>query len=216
MRRFALLTLLALVPATLVAQRGPGGGRGPRRGFDEEQQDTLPSTATRGYQFGVTTFAGGTWQPSGVEGQLLFRTDGMPFSSVGIGLRLGSFIQNQAVLIGGTQGFFAALVANMRLRLLTLWMVGSERNPTFVKLEVVPEAVASLNANSPMAQGSTALIGSALLGVTIGGRGPMDQTFLLLAGPAWFGPKASEWHAQVSLRFTAPIGGRPSRTPPPN
>ena len=215
MRRTALLTLLVLVPATLVAQRGPAGGR-PGRGFDDEPQDTLPSTATRGYQFGVTTFAGGIWQPSGVEAQLLFRTDRMPFSSVGVGLRLGSFIQNQAVLIGGTRGFFAAAVANVRLRVATLWMVGSERNPTFVKLELVPEVVASLNASNPMGQGSTALIGSALLGFTIGGRGPMDQTFLLLAGPAWFGPKAAEVHAQVSMRFTAPIGGRPSRTPPPN
>ena len=215
MRRFALCALLVLVPATLLAQRGPGE-RGSRRGFDDQPQDTLPSTATRGYLFGVTTFAGGTWQPSGVEGELLFRTDRLPCSSVGIGLRLGSFIQNQAVLIGGTQGFFAAVVANARLRLATLWMVGSERNPTFVKLELVPEAVASLNAHSPMAQGSTSLTGAALFGVTVGGRGPMDQTFLLLAGPAWFGPKASEWHAQVSMRFTAPIGGRPSRTPPPN
>ncbi len=215
MRRIALLALFLLVPAMLLAQRGPGGGR-RGRGYDDQPEDTLPSTATRGYQFGVTTFAGGTWQPSGVDAQLLFRTDRMPFSSVGVGLRLGSFIQNQAVLIGGTQGFFAAVVANVRLRLATLWMVGSERNPTFVKLELVPEAVASVNAHNPMGQGSTALIGSALLGFTIGGRGPMDQTFLLLAGPAWFGPKASQWQTQVSMRFTAPVGGRSSRTPPPN
>lgn len=215
MRRIALLALLVLVPATLVAQRGPGD-RGPRRGFADEEQDTVPSNATRGYQFGVTTFAGGAWQPSGVEGQLLFRTDGMPFTSVGVGLRLGSFIQNQAVLIGGTQGFFGALVANVRVPLAQLWMVGSDRNPTYVRIEAVPEAVASLNAHSPMAQGSAALIGSMLLGITIGGRGPMDQSFLLLAGPAWFGPRGSEWHAQVSMRFTAPVGGRSSRTPPPN
>jgi hypothetical protein len=215
MRRFALLALLLVVPATLVAQRGPGG-RGPRRGYDDEQQDTVPSNATMGYQFGVTTFAGGTWQPSGVEAELLFRTKGLPFSAVGVGLRLGSFTQNSAVLIGGTQGFFASLVANVRVPLAKLWMVGSDRNPTFVRIEAMPEGVASLNANSPMAQGSMSLIGSLLLGVSIGGRGPMDQTFLLLAGPAWFGPKDSEWHAQVSMRFTAPIGGRPSRTPPPS
>ena len=215
MRRIALLALFVLLPATLMAQYGQPG-RGPRRGFDEENQDTTPSTATRGYQFGVTTFAGGTWQPSGVEGELLFRTHGVPFTNVGVGLRVGSFIQNQAVLIGGSQGFFAAAVANVRMPLATLWMVGSERNPTFVRLEAQPELVASLNAHSPMGQGSMALIGSFLLGFTVGGRGPMDQTFLLLAGPAWFGPKASEWHAQVSMRFSAPIGGRPSRRSPPN
>jgi len=215
MRRFALLALLVILPATLAAQRGPGG-QGPRRGYDDEQPDTVPSDATMGFQFGVTTYAGGTWQPSGIEGQLLFRTVGLPFDAVGVGLRLGGFIQNQAVLIGGSQGFFASLVANVRVPVATLWMVGSDRNPTFVRVVAVPEAAASLNANSPMAQGSTSLTGSLLLGVSIGGRGPMDRSFLLLAGPAWFGPKASEWHAQVSIRFTGPIGGRRSRTPPPS
>jgi hypothetical protein len=214
MRRLAVLAALALLPATLAAQIEPGGRR-PRRGFDEENQDTVPSNATHGYQLGVTSYTGG-WVPSALELGILFRTRGVPFSAVGLGLRLGSFIQNNAVLFGRTQGFFIGLTGTARLPLANLWMVGSDRNPTFVRIEGVLDGSASWNINNPMPQGSAGLLAAPLLGVSIGGRGPMDPTFLVAAGPAWFGPRNSAWHAQVSLRFSAPVGGRSSRTPPPN
>jgi hypothetical protein len=214
MRRLALLAALVLLPAALAAQIEPGGQR-PRRGFDEEPQDTLPSNATRGYQFGVTSYTGG-WVPSALELGILFRTRGVPFSTVGLGLRLGSFIQNNAVLFGRTNGFFVGVLGSARLPLASLWMVGSERNPTFVRFEAVLDASASWNIDNPMGQGSTSLLAAPLVGFSIGGRGPMDQTFFLLAGPAWFGPRNSAWHTQVSLRFSAPIGGRSARTPPPS
>jgi hypothetical protein len=214
MRRIALLVTLVLLPAALAAQIEPGG-RPPRQRVDEGPGDTLPSNAAHGFQFGVTSYTGG-WVPSAVEGGVLFRTRGVPFSSVGLGLRLGSFIQNNAVLFGRTQGFFVGALGTARLPIATLWMVGSERNPTFVRFEGALDASVSWNINNPMPQGGFGVLAAPLLGVSIGGRGPMDQTFFLLAGPAWFGPKASEWRAQVSLRFSAPIGGRSARTPPPN
>jgi hypothetical protein len=193
MTRAALLVTLLLLPATAVAQIGPGGRR-PNRGFDEEPADTLPSNATRGFQFGVTSYTGG-WVPSALEAGLNFRTGG-PFSTVGLAVRLGSFIQNNAVLFGRTQGFFVGLMGTARRPVADLWMVGSENNPT--------------------PQGGFGVLVAPLLGISIGGRGAMNQNFLIAAGPAWFGPKASEWHVQVSLRFAAPLGGRDARTPPPN
>lgn len=213
MTRTTLLTVLLLLPATLLAQVGPGGRR-PDRGFDEEPQDTLPSTATKGYQFGVTSYTG-AWVPSALEAGLTFRTKG-PFSTIGVGLRLGSFIQNNAVLFGRTQGFFIGLLGTARLPVTDLLMMGSERNPTFVRLEGVLDASATWNISNPMPQGGFGVLAAPLLGISIGGRGPMDQNFLVAAGPAWFSPKASEWHVQVSLRFASPLGGRRSRTPPPN
>ena len=216
MRRIALALLLAVLPAALAAQVGPGGRRGGRPGPDEQPADTLPSNATRGFQVGMTTYSGGDFQPSGVDVGLVWRTKGLPFSTVSLGLRAGSFIQNQAVLIGSTRGFFLALLGSARLPVATLWMVGSERNPTMVRLEAVFDLAGSWNANTPMAQGTFSVVAAPLAALSIGGRGPMDQSFLLLVGPAWFGPKSPEWHPQVSLRFTQPLGDRSARRPPPN
>lgn len=210
----AVLAAALLVPSRVAAQ--VGGGRRPRdREAEQQPEDTMPSTATRGYQFGVTTFGGGTWQPSGIDAGMLFRGSG-PFATFGLGIRAGNFIQNQAVLFGGSQGFFLGAAANARLPLVTLFKVGLERYPTLVRLELVPEVVGEWNVNSPMLQGRFSVIASSLLGFSIGAKGPMDQTFLVLVGPAWFGPSPGEWHAQVSLRFTSPLRSRASRTPPPN
>jgi hypothetical protein len=210
-----LAVLVAVVTPAVVAAQVEGGRRPRDRDAEREARDTMPSTATRGYQFGVTTFGGGTWQPSGIDAGMLFRGAG-PVASYGLGIRAGNFIQNQAVLFGGSQGFFLGAVANMRVPLVTLFKVGLDRYPTLVRLELVPEVVGEWNIHSPMAQGRFSVIGSALFGFSIGAKGPMDQTFLVLVGPAWFGPSPSEWHAQVSLRFTSPLRSREAGTPPPN
>jgi hypothetical protein len=212
----AVLAVLVavLAPSTVLAQ--VGGGRRPRdREAERQAEDTMPSTATRGYQFGVTTFGGGTWQPSGIDAGMLFRGAG-PIATFGLGIRVGNFIQNQAVLFGGSRGFFLGAAANARLPLVTLFKVGLERYPTLVRLELVPEVVGEWNVHSPMDQGRFSLIASSLLGLSIGAKGPMDQTFLVLVGPAWIGPSPGEWHAQVSLRFTSPLRARGSGTPPPD
>ena len=212
----ALLAVLVAVVAPSLASAQIGGGRRPRDLEAERQaEDTMPSTATRGYQFGVTTFGGGTWQPSGIDAGMLFRGSG-PFATLGLGIRAGNFIQNQAVLFGGSQGFFLGAAANARVPLVTLFKVGLERYPTLVRLELVPEVVGQWNVHSPMAQGRYSVIASSLLGLSIGAKGPMDQTFLVLVGPAWMGPSSGEWHVQVSLRFTSPLRSRGARTPPPS
>lgn len=219
MNRFAAPAILAVLVAVLApstASAQIGGGRRPRdRDAERQAEDTMPSTATRGYQFGVTTFGGGTWQPSGIDAGMLFRGTG-PFATFGLGIRAGNFIQNQAVIFGGSQGFFLGAAAHARLPLVTLFKVGLESYPRLVRLELVPELVGEWNVHSPMDQGRFSLLASAPLGISIGAKGTMDQTFLVLVGPAWFGPSPTEWHVQVSMRFTSPLRSRESGTPPPN
>jgi len=202
MNRFALLALLLALPVTLEAQAGPGDRRPPSR-FDEAR-DSVPVNARSAWVFGVTTFTGGDYQPSGVDAALAFRTSGLPFKAVGIGLRLGSFMQNQAVAIGRSLGYFAAAVANLRRPLVTLATVGSEDNPTYLKLELILEGVASLAANSPMPQGAVSGIIAPLLAISIGSSGVLDQGQSLVFGPAWFVGEKAEWHLQVGLRFQMP------------
>ena len=202
MNRFALLALLLALPVSLEAQAGPGDRRPPSR-FDEAE-DSVPVNARSAWVFGVTTFTGGKYQPSGVDATLAFRTEGMPFKAAGIGLRLGSYIQNQAVQFGRSQGYFAAAVANLRRPLVTLATVGSEDFPTYLKLELILEGVASLASNSPMPQGNVSGSLAPLLAVSFGNRGVLDQGLSLIIGPAWFVGKTAEWHPQVSFRFQMP------------
>jgi hypothetical protein len=197
-----LLAALFVAPAALEAQAGPGDRRPPSR-FGEAE-DSVPVNARSAWVFGVTTFTRGNYQPSGVDAALAFRTQGMPFKAVGIGLRLGGFMQNQAVAIGRSQGYFAAVVANVRRPLVTLAKVGSEDHPTYLKLELILEGVASLAANSPMPQGAVSGIFAPLLAISIGNRGVLDQGQSLVIGPAWFVGKTAELHPQVSFRFQLP------------
>ena len=202
MRHFALLALLVALPVTLEAQAGPGDRRPPSQ--FAEAEDSVPVNARSAWVFGVTTFTGGEYQPSGVDATLAFRTEGMPFKAAGIGLRLGSYIQNQAVLIGRSQGYFAAAVANLRRPLVTLATVGSEDYPTYLKLELILEGVASFATNSPMPQGNVSGSLAPLLAISLGNRGVLDQGLSLVIGPAWFVGKTAEWHPQVSFRFQMP------------
>jgi len=193
-----------VLPRALAAQQGPRGRPTP------PWEDSLPVDSDRGTALGVTTYSGGDWQPSGVDGQMTWRTRGLPVASVGLGVRLGSFVQNQAVWIGGSQGFFAAAVGSARRPLANLVAVGSESYPSYLRAELILEGAAAVNFNSPLPQGGANGILAAMLGFSFGGRYPMDQSFVVALGPAWFVGKTSDWRMQVSFRMQMPRGGAAS------
>jgi hypothetical protein len=201
MRRLLPLALLLVVPAVLPAQQGPE----PRRGrWQEQLPDTPVVNAKSAWIGGVTTYSRGDYQPSAIEVQYGVRTPGWPVGAVSVGLRTGSFVQNQAVLIGRTQGFFVGVVGTLRRPLGTVLAIGDENNLSYVKLEFLLEGTAALNANNPMPQGGRSAIVAALLAVTFGGRGVLDQGLSILAGPAYFMGDYGTWHTQVGLRFQNP------------
>lgn len=162
--------------------------------------------AQRGYTIGVTGFTGGSWQPSGVEAGLVRSAGGASGREVGAMLRLGGFVQDQAVLIGGSQGFFVQLLGMYRQPITTLAMVGSDRNPSYVRLIGVIEGGPSGDINPPAPQTRNYHVSiAALLGFSFGDARLVDEGFSVLAGPAQFVGGTSTLHAQVSLRFQAPL-----------
>lgn len=201
MRYLAAVGLLLAVQANLQAQAGPGGRRSR---WEEERADTPIVNAKSGWIGGVTTYTRGDYQPSGVDIGLGVRTRGLPMSAVTIGVRLGSFVQNQAVLIGRTQGFFVGAAGSLRRPLGTVVEFGDEDNPTCLKVEFMLEGAATLNVNNPMPQGRTALIVAPLIVFRFGARGVLDQALSLVAGPAYFAGDVNQWHTQVSFRFQNP------------
>ncbi len=168
----------------------------------------------RGYTVGVTGFTGGNWQPSGVEIGLLRAVGGTPGQTVGAMLRVGGFVQDQAVLVGGSTGFFTSVVGTFRRPLATIASVGQENDLSYARLVGVLEVGVSKDFNSPLPQGNVRGTGAVLLGLSFGGGGRLDQNFAILAGPAWFVGDATNTHAQVTMRFQSPLGRRRRGGPP--
>jgi hypothetical protein len=203
MRR--LLFLVLLVPSVLAAQREPGERGRPPEPFYE---DTGGPAARRAYGFGVVGYTGGMWQPSGVEFAMLWRLGPSAQTSAGAWVMLGSFTQDQAVYFGRSQGFFAALGLTARQPLLTLAEVGSERNPSYIRLEVAADLGWSADFDSPLAQGPWDGRAALLGGFSFGSGSPMGQTIYIMYGPAALMGRTTTTHGQFALRFRMPIRPR--------
>ncbi|MEK6610214.1 MAG: hypothetical protein AABZ35_04770 [Gemmatimonadota bacterium] len=177
----------------------------------------LPSALAaqqRGFTVGVTGFTGGNWQPSGIEVGTLRAVGAAPGQSVALMLRLGGFVQDQAVLVGGSTGFFMWVIGAYRRPIVTIAAMGSERALSYARLVGVLELGISKDFNSPLPQGAARGTGAVLFGISFGGGGRIDENFAILAGPALFVGDASSAHAQVTMRFQSPLGRGRRRGPP--
>ncbi len=184
MTRLAALSLM--VPALLAAQ---------------EPRDSLaPLPARRGLVVGVTGFTGGTWQPSGLELGVLRPLGTARYVSAMV--RLGSFVQDQAVIYGSTTGFFTAFLVGGRAPLAMIAEVGLGPDPSAVRIVGAIEAGGEVNFRSPLPQGRAMGIAAALVGLSFGSASDrVEQGFAVLAGPAVFFGQATTTHVQVSLRY---------------
>jgi hypothetical protein len=196
-----VLLLLLCVPSVLVAQREPGRGRpGP---FDE---DTAGPPARRAYTVSVVGYTGGIWQPSGAEFAALWRLGRRSRFSAGASLALGSFVQDQAVLLGRSRGFFTALGVTVRDALLDLISVGSERSPAEIRLEVSADLAWSADFDSPLPQGKWDVRAALLPGITFGSEDPLGNSIGIYYGPsALMGRSTTTTHGEFLLRFRLPL-----------
>lgn len=191
------LAALALVPAALLAQ---------------EPADTTQALAQprRGWTIGVTGYTGGTWQPSGVDAGLVRKVGERPGRTVAMTMRVGSFTQDQAVLVGRTRGFFAALLGQYRFPLVRLLELGTpERVTGAVRLMGLLETGVSVNFNSPLPQGNYHGLGAVMLGAGVGGDEGVDDSFGFFVGATGlFGGGVSSTHFTASLRYQSGFGRR--------
>ena len=197
MKRLLLLTLF--VPSALLAQGGPYHRPGP---LDE---DTAGGPGPRrGYSIGMVGYTGGEWQPSGVEFALLWRLGQHAQTAAGPWITLGSFTQSNAIYFGQSRGFFAALGLTVRQPIATLLEMGSERTPTFVRIEAALDAGGARDFNSPLAQGAWDFRASLLAGVSLGSRSALGQSFSLMYGPALLMGHVNTTHGMFVLRVRLP------------
>ncbi len=183
-----LLALLLLAPAALLGQQPADTAAAPE------------PAPTRGLIVGVTGFTGGIWQPSGLEVGILKPIGSARYAFALV--RLGSFVQDQAVIYGSTTGFFTALLAGVRLPLATIAEVGLEQNPSQVRFVTSLEGGGEVNFRSPLPQGRAMGLATAMVGISFGAGGQgIEQGFAVLVGPAVFFGKATTTHLQVALRY---------------
>jgi hypothetical protein len=202
-----LLLLLLVVPSVALAQKDSGGppDRGPRRRPGYFDQDSLAPPARRAYSIGILAYTGGTWQPSGFELAVLWRLSPRASTAVGAALSAGSFVQDQAVLFGKSQGFFVTLGGTLRQPLLDIADVGSERNPATLRIEASLDVAGTADIHTPLPQGPWGGRAAALFGLAFGGTEALSQSVGLFYGPAVLFGRATAAHGELALRFKMPV-----------
>ena len=153
---------------------------------------------------GFAATLGSGWQIESGEIGYVRRMAG-PVRALSVGARLGSFI-DQGAILGGTRGFVFAGTLGARSGRITLAELGDERNLTAIGFDVTIEATGYLTANSPQPQWSRWGAVALLPGFRVGSGDGAQYGFVI--GPtAFFGSK-TEVRGLLAFRVEAPLARR--------
>lgn len=154
---------------------------------------------------GFVATLGSGWQIEGGEIGYVWRKPRGPMRALSVGARLGTFIDEGAIL-GGNRGFVFATTLAARTGRLMLAELGDENNLTSIGFDVTVEATGYLTANSPLPQGSKWGAVAFLPGLRVGG-GDAAQ-YGLLVGPTVFFGSTTEVRGLLAFRVEAPLARR--------
>jgi hypothetical protein len=168
-------------------------------------QSPAPQRIGPAISAGFAATLGAGWQIEGGELGLVRRLGHGPIGAVTAGLRLGSFVDEGAI-IGGTRGFVSAATLGLRSGRTTLAEMGDEHNLTQIGFDISIEASGYLTANSPLPQGARWLAVSVLPGVRMG-PGDGAQYGLVIGPTVFFGSK-TEVRGFLAFRIEAPLARR--------
>ena len=154
---------------------------------------------------GFAATVGSGWQIEGGEiGYVRRRASGV-LRAFSIGARIGSYVDEGAI-IGGNRGFVFAPTAGVRSGRLTLAELGDENNLTQIGFDVTLEATGYLTTNPPPLQQSTWGAVALLPGLRVGGGdGPQ---YGIVIGPTWFLGSKTEVRGLLAFRVEAPLARR--------
>ena len=168
---------------------------------------TLAAQSGGAIGVGFAATLGRGWQIESGEIGYVRRTTRGPVRALSVGARLGSFVDEGAI-IGGGQGFVFATTLAARSGRLMLAELGDENNLTRIGFDVTLEATGYLTSNSPLPQGSKWGAVAVLPGLRVGGGdGPQ---YALVVGPTWFFGSTNEVRGLLAFRVEAPLARRES------
>ncbi|HTY05163.1 MAG TPA: hypothetical protein VMC86_01485 [Gemmatimonadales bacterium] len=170
---------------------------------------STPAASQSWLSLGLAATLGGGWQIEGGDIGLTQHTHFGPFRGVGETLRLGSFVDEGAI-IGGARGFVGGLAFSARTGMLSLAQMGDESNASTLGVDLTLEAGGTVGSNSPFPQGSAWLGLAALPGLRFG---TVDgANYVIVIGPAAFwGRGHANIHTFLGIRFETPLAKGPSR-----
>ena len=171
---------------------------------------STPAAAQSWLNFGLAATLGGGWQFEGGDIGLTQHTKFGPFRAVGETLRLGSFVDEGAIIYG-VRGFVGGLAFSARTGMLSIAQMGDETNASTLGFDLTLEAGGTLGSNSPFPEGSAWLGFAALPGLRFG---TVDgANYAVVIGPtAFWGRGHVDVHAFLGIRFETPLAkgsGRP-------
>jgi len=148
---------------------------------------------------------GANWQIESAEIGYVHRP-ARGVAAVGIAARLGTFM-NESAMIGGNQGFVFATTLSVRTRMKSIAQFGADEHGTGIGFDLTLELSGYLAASSPMTLGSRWLGVSMLPAFSVGsGSAPH---FAIVIGPtAFFTSGKPVMRGLLAFRGEAPLARR--------
>ena len=154
---------------------------------------------------GFAGTVGSGWQIEALDVGYARRTHTGPIGAVSLAARLGSFVDEGAI-INGARGFVFGTSLAVRTPSATIAELGADTSGSRVGLDFTLEATGYAGSNSPLPVGSPWGAVSALLGVRFGD--PDGGRFGVLIGPTVFFGNVTQTRAFLGLRFETPLARR--------
>jgi hypothetical protein len=166
---------------------------------------STPGAAQSAIAVGFAATLGGGWQIESGELGYVRRFGGGSVRAVSASVRVGSFIDEGAI-IGGGRGIVAAATLGARTGSWTVGQLGDEQSLTSIGFDLTAEVSGYLGSHSPMPQGSSWAAAALMPGLRIGGgTGP---SYSLLVGPTVFFGSKTEVRGLLAFRVEAPLARR--------
>ena len=154
---------------------------------------------------GLAYTVGSGWQVEGFDVGLARAVHAGPIAALSLTARLGSFI-NEGAIIGGARGFVFGTSLAARTPTSTIAQLGADTSGGQIGLDFTLEGTGYVGSNSPLPVGSPWGGVSGLLGLRFGD--PKGARLGLLIGPTVFLGTVTDVRAFLGVRFEAPLARR--------
>jgi hypothetical protein len=154
---------------------------------------------------GFAGTVGTGWQIEALDVGYARRVHAGPIAAVSLAARLGSFVDEGAI-INGARGFIFGTSLAVRTPSTVIAELGADTSASRVALDFTLEATGYAGSNSPLPVGSPWGAMSGLLGVWFGD--PNGSRFGLLVGPTVFIGSVTQTRAFLGARFETPLARR--------
>jgi hypothetical protein len=192
----SMLILLGALSTPLAAQTEPAAAPPP-------EAPPQPRASAIGVGFAATL--GNSWQIESGEIGYVRRARGGLVRALSLGARIGSYVDEGAIL-GGNRGFVFAPTLAVRSGRLMIAELGDENNLTQIGVDFTVEATGYLTSNPPPLQRASWGAVALLPGFRVGGNDGPQYGFVI--GPTWFLGSTNQVRTLLAFRVEAPLARR--------